>query len=253
MSSPVLESTACNKPNISRKQREIQQRETLILDTAQTMIYQHGYNYLSMERIAEEVEYSKGTIYNHFASKEDIVCSLSCRCVSNLIKVFQHAYDYPGTSRERFAAIGLGFSLYHQHHPMDVQNIQIVKNNAIREKVSEEKLCEIDTLEQQITKIAQSVVNEAIECGDLDKKYKNDVYTIVFGIWSMHYGALLLEQSTIPLHDLGFSPVVSMLWKNSNLYLDGYHWLSLSCDTDTEKLFKNISSFLFDGELTEQK
>ena len=69
--------------NLPRKQREFQQREQLILDTAQSMLHQHGYAQLTMERIAEAVEYSKGTIYNHFSSKEDMVCSLCCRCVSN--------------------------------------------------------------------------------------------------------------------------------------------------------------------------
>ena len=58
--------------NLSRKQREFLQREQLILDTAQNMLHQNGYVQLTMERIAEAVEYSKGTIYNHFASKEDI-------------------------------------------------------------------------------------------------------------------------------------------------------------------------------------
>ena len=78
---------------MSRKQREIRQREQLILDAAQDMLHEHGYKYLTMDRIAEKVEYSKGTIYNHFASKEDLVCSLSCRCLTNLIDLFQQAHN----------------------------------------------------------------------------------------------------------------------------------------------------------------
>jgi len=230
----------------TRKQRELADREKLILDTAQTMLHQHGYNHLTMERIAETVEYSKGTIYNHFASKEDLVCSLSCRCITNLIEIFERAYQFEGSTRERYSAIGIGFSLYHQLHPMDAQNIQTVKNNAVREKVSKEKLAEMESLEQKITKIAQSIVQDAIDCGDLDKKHQDNVSTIVFGCWSMHYGALLLDQSDIPLHEMGFNPVVKMLWHNANIYLDGYNWLPLSTTTDSNNLFKKISSALFD-------
>lgn len=231
---------------LTRKQRELAEREKLILDTAQTMLHAHGYNHVTMDRIAETVEYSKGTIYNHFASKEDLVCSLCCRCIANLIKVFERAYQYEGSTRERYLAIGVGFSLYHQLHPMDSQNIQTVKNNAVREKVSKEKLAEMESLEQKITKIAQSIVQDAINCGDLDKKYQDHISTIVFGCWSMHYGALLLDQSDIPLHEMGFNPVVKMLWHNSNIYLDGYDWSPSSTTTDSEKLFKSISSALFD-------
>jgi AcrR family transcriptional regulator len=230
----------------TRKQRELAEREQLILDTAQTMLHQHGYNHLTMERIAETVEYSKGTIYNHFASKEDLVCSLCCRCITNLIEIFERAYQLAGSSRERYLAIGIGFSLYHQFHPMDSQNIQTLKNNAVREKVSKEKLAEMESLEQKITNIAQSIVQDAIDCGDLDKKHQDNVSTIVFGCWSMHYGALLLDQSDIPLHRLGFSPVVRMLWHNSNIYLDGYNWQPLSSATDSDTLFNKISSALFD-------
>ena len=233
----------------SRKQREIREREELILSAAQTLLHEHGYNHLTMDRVAETVEYSKGTIYNHFTSKEDLVCSLGCRCISNLIDVFERAYQYSGTTRERYSAIGIGYSLYNQLHPMDAQNIQTVKNNAVREKVSEYKLAEMETLEQKITTIARNIVQEAIDCGDLDKSHQESVNTIVFGCWSMHYGALLLDQSDIPLQQLGFSPVVNMLWKNANIYLDGYQWQPSSTTIDTDKLFEKISSALFADEI----
>ncbi len=234
---------------MSRKQRELLKREELILNAAQTMLHQHGYNHLTMDRVAEAVEYSKGTIYNHFTSKEDLVCSLCCRCISNLIDIFKRACMFDGSTRERFSAIGIGYSLYHQLHPMDTQNIQTVRSNAVREKVSEEKLVEMESLEKKIKKIAQSIVQEAINSGDLDKKYQDHISTIVFGFWSMHYGALLLEQSDIPLHDMGFSPVVKMMWHNANIYLDGYQWRPLSSTTDSNKLFKKISSALFDDSI----
>ncbi len=234
---------------MTRKQRELYEREELILDAAQSMLHQHGYKYLTMDRIAETVEYSKGTIYNHFASKEDLVCSLSCRCINNLIDIFERAYNHEGSTRERYSAIGIGYSLYHQLRPMDTQNIQTVKNNAVREKISEKKLAEMESLEQKITKIASDIVQQAIDCGDLDKKYQSHIGTIVFGCWSMHYGGLLLDQSDIPLHELGFSPVVKMLWDNTNAYLDGYHWQPLSTTVDTNKLIENISSALFDDEI----
>jgi AcrR family transcriptional regulator len=234
---------------LTRKAREIREREELILSAAQSLIEKHGYNHLSMERVAERVEYSKGTIYNHFSSKEDLVCSLSCRYIGNLIEVFKRAYDYSGSTRERYLAIGLGYSLYHQLHPMDAQNIQIVKNNAVREKVSADKLAEMEALEQEITKIASGIVQQAIDCGDLGKQHQNDVSTIVFGCWSMHYGALLLEQSAIPLHDLGFNPMVNMLWQNANLYLDGYQWQPLSTHSNSKALLEKISAALFDDEI----
>ncbi len=236
-------------PELSPKKREIQQRETLILSVAENILYQHGYNYLTMDRVAEAVEYSKGTIYNHFASKEDLICTLGCLCLRNLIAVFEQAHHYPGTTRERYCAIGIGYSIYHQLHPMDRQNIQAIRSNAVREKISDQKLIEMASLEHKITEVIRNIVQHAIDCGELDKKYQTNINTIVFAFWSMHYGALLLEQSDIPLSELGFNPVVSMLWENANIYLDGCHWLPLSTDTDTDALFNKISAHLFSDEI----
>ena len=189
-------------PAQTRKQREMLEREELILSAAQTMLVQHGYNHLTMDRVAETVEYSKGTIYNHFSSKEDLVCSLYCRYISNLIEIFQRAYNFAGSTRKRYSAIGIGYSLHHQLHPMDSQIVLTVKNNAVREKISEEKLVEIDYLEKKATKIAQSIVQDAIDCGDLDEKHQDDISTIVFGFWSMHYGAVTFGINYYIIHEL---------------------------------------------------
>lgn len=235
--------------NLPRKQREFKQREQLILDTAQAMLHHHGYAQLTMERIAEAVEYSKGTIYNHFSSKEDLVCSLCCRCVSNLIELFKRARDYPGTTRERFSAIGIAYSLYHQLNPHDAQYIQIVKANAVREKLSEEHLRELNSLEHEITQLCMDLVNEAIAAGDISSTENHTADTIVFGFWSMLYGGALLAQSDIPLEQLGFSPAITMLWNNSQRFMDAYGWEPLCRDMDIDALFAKLCSALFAEEV----
>ena len=66
----------------------------------------------------------------------------------------------------------------------------------------------------------------------------------------MHYGAMILEKSDIPLDALGYHPVVTMLWNNSNAFLDGYGWKPLSgSDEDSKKLMKKLSTALFADEI----
>ncbi len=59
---PPFAPKLAHKPDISRKQREMLERESLILDTAQTILHRHGYNFLSMDRIAEEVDMPDGYV-----------------------------------------------------------------------------------------------------------------------------------------------------------------------------------------------
>ena len=60
-------------PVALRRQREIALREQAFLDQAQALIQRDGLLSLQMARIAEESGYAIGTLYKHFASKEDLL------------------------------------------------------------------------------------------------------------------------------------------------------------------------------------
>jgi AcrR family transcriptional regulator len=59
-----------------RKQREFEKRKQLILKTARELFSQKGFNNVTLEDIATKIEFSKGTIYSHFDSKEEIYAHL---------------------------------------------------------------------------------------------------------------------------------------------------------------------------------
>ena len=238
---------------LSRKQRELQQREQLILDTAQQLLNTEGFATLTMERIAAEVEYSKGTIYNHFSSKEDVVSSISCRCMETLIDFFTRASNYPGSHRERISAVGIAHSMYAQLHPVELQNMQIIKSQAIREKISEEKQNEILLLEQEVTNIVKNIVKDAIRDGDIPDDNKHVPDDIVFGLWTMGYGSNLLHLSGIPFDKLGMRQPLDAAWINSNKLLDSYQWKPLSTEFDIHTLQQKISEDLFAEELKQLK
>ena len=61
----------------ARKEKERRERESQILDVAREMLCRDGYLGLSMDRIASQMEYSKGTIYQHFQNKEEIILALA--------------------------------------------------------------------------------------------------------------------------------------------------------------------------------
>ena len=89
--------------------------------------------------------------------------------------------------------MGIAYSLYHQLNPLDAQNIQIVKTNAVREKLSADKLQEMNALEHEITQLCVNLVNEAIDQGDITGVGNHTADSIVFGFWSMLYGRSRLQ------------------------------------------------------------
>ena len=236
-------------PTVTHKQRILIEREELILNVAKRILRQNGYIYLTMDRIAIAAKCSKGTIYKHFANKEDLIYSLYCNSVSNLIKVFERAYTYHGNTREKFLTIGISYLLYYQHHQMYEKHTLAFKNSVTGKNINKDKLKAMKSLEYKITKIPRYIVQSAIEAGDLDKKFQQNVNTIVFGFWAMHYGALLQNQPDSSLHDFDSNPVVKMLWQNTNIFLDGYQWKPMSSTTNSTTLFKKISTALLEGEI----
>ncbi|MGH2390317.1 MAG: TetR/AcrR family transcriptional regulator, partial [Chloroflexota bacterium] len=66
-------------PHLSLRERQRAEREHLILDEAEKLLSEEGYEGLVMERLAERVGISKGTIYQHFDKKEDLFGAIILR------------------------------------------------------------------------------------------------------------------------------------------------------------------------------
>lgn len=55
------------------KEKKYQTRNQNIIETAEKLIKQKGYHHFKMSDISDELEIAKGTIYNHYSSKEDLL------------------------------------------------------------------------------------------------------------------------------------------------------------------------------------
>lgn len=238
---------------ITRKQRERLQREQLILDTAQKIINEDGFSNLTMERVAQQIEYSKGTVYNHFSCKEDIISAISCRCLHRLVELFSRAINYDGHTRERISGIIVAHSLYARLHPTELQNMQVIKSKAIRDRISDENQAEILTLEQTVAGMVMNLVCEALDNNDIPAHYRTQVDNIVFGLWTMGYGSNLLHLSGIPFKKLGMRQPLDTVWTNCNHFLDSYQWSPLSSKIDLPELHERLMQELFSEELKQLK
>jgi TetR/AcrR family fatty acid metabolism transcriptional regulator len=63
-------------PHRLLKEKQRQERAALILQAAEEVLAEKGYHDTSMDEIAARVGVAKGTLYQHFPSKEDLVFAL---------------------------------------------------------------------------------------------------------------------------------------------------------------------------------
>ena len=113
----------------TRKQREWQQRENLILDAARDMLLEGGYLGLNMDRIAEAVEYSKGTIYQHFSCKEDVLSAICTQSLEHMTALFEQGATFDGRTRERMVALGEAYDLFVRLYPHHFQSSLILQTD----------------------------------------------------------------------------------------------------------------------------
>ena len=92
-------------PRRSLKERQRQEREELILQASEEVLLEKGYQDASMDEIAARVGIAKGTLYLHFAGKEDLVIALVEREMQTFLKVIEDAIASHTTARATLEAI----------------------------------------------------------------------------------------------------------------------------------------------------
>jgi AcrR family transcriptional regulator len=236
--------------NISRKQREILQREQLILDTAAELLQTVGYMGLSMERIAEAIEYSKGTIYQHFTCKEEILCSLCIRCMQTQHDMFEKAASFNGRPREKMTAILTAHQLFVKLHPREFGNMQIIKTVSIRDKIAEDSRTDLQLAEDSCMFLIGGIIQEAIAAGDLHLVNVKP-FELLFSMWATAFGSSMLQASDIPLAQKGITDADQVMRRHCRFVLDGYGWQPLSRDWDYDATQRRINAELFAEEIAQ--
>lgn len=230
---------------ISRKQREFQAREELILDHARDLLRAKGYMGLNLDELAEQIEYSKGTIYLHFASKEDLLLGVVIRAVDVRNLLFRHAARYPGRSREKCCAIGVADLILNVRQPRAFQMMQLVSTNSIWEKTSPERRQKLRRAVMQSFEVVLGVVQHAFVTGDLIDYLSVPPEEIVMGLFTMSKGATLVQANEDLFCSSSSGAVMKSLQKNRHRFLDGVGWKLLYKDFDYESLENRLNAEYF--------
>ena len=156
-------------------------REAQILEVARGHLLTGGYLGLNMDRIATEMEYSKGTIYQHFRNKEEILIALANEALHLRSSMFEKAAQYPGTSRQRVASVGAAAEAFVELAPHYFVVEQIVRASSIWEKTSSERREVMRNCERRCMAIVGGIARDAVAQGDLPMPRDLRPEEIVFG------------------------------------------------------------------------
>lgn len=233
----------------TRKERQFEEREQLILDVARNQLNEAGYYGLNMDRIALETEYSKGTIYLHFKNKEDVLMGLAAQTMQTRQGLFSRAAEFKGRSRERVCAIGMAADLFVRLYPEHFRVEQILRTSSIRERTSENRRDLLKTCESRCMSIVSGVVRDGISQGDLALPDGRTPEDLTFGLWGMSFGCHLLMTTGTELLELGVSDAHEAMSQGFDALLDGYGWKPLFAEWDYTETESRIAEEVFAEEL----
>lgn len=231
-----------------RKKRQIREREDLILDIARRMLVERGYLGLNMDRIAEASEYSKGTIYQHFTCKEDLVIALSIQTMAKREEFFRRAAQFRGLTRERIVAIGVAEDLFVRLYPYHFRSEQIVRMSALREKTTQLRNDALDACESRCLAVVSEIVAEAVRRGDVELRDGMPPEDVCFVLWCMTLGAHTLMASDIKLTERGVKDASKSLRFGTQYLLDGMGWKPLTSEFDIGRAVARIREEVFPAE-----
>ncbi len=167
-----------------RKQREKEQRRKLILTAAEKIFFSRKGETATMDDVAKKAEFSKGTLYLYFKSKEDILYALAEKGVILLAKNLQKSYNSSDTGIDQLSKIADSFIDFSTKQPhyfsliLKFENKTIKYNHEIHEKLLIEPTLEI--------------LYDVIKKGQADKSIRTDIGSrdMVAIIWSEMLGVL---------------------------------------------------------------
>lgn len=225
---------------LTPKQQEIKKREDRILSIARKRVIDDGYHGLNMDRIAEEIGASKGTIYNHFSCKEEIIIALAVQTMQKRLQLFQDAAQFKGASRHRMYALANANGFFFQHYPDYFRFEQMLSIDSIWEKTSAERRNLVKSCQMNCMAVVSGIVRDGIASEDLCLPPQTTPEDLVFGLWSISLGAQSIIASSDSLLDLGVKNPNETLTLHLHRILDSFGWNPLSNDFDYTSLESRI-------------
>lgn len=172
-----------------RRQREREELRQKILDTARELFVAHGYDGVTLRKIAEAIEYAPGTIYSYFADKEALIRALCVEDWQAFEQSFPRGPEASSDPLELLRGLGLGYVKFALEHPNHYR-LMFMSPKAV--PLDDEALAKRGDPALDGYALLQHTVARAIEAG-LMREELTDPALVAQTLWAGVHGVVSLE------------------------------------------------------------
>lgn len=228
----------------------LEAREQEILQAALGIIASEGVAALTIDRVVAQVSFSKGTVYNHFSCKEDLLTGLCNNSMCGLAEMFQRAADFEGTTRERMLAVGFAYMLHSQLNPTEFMLVISAKTPSVKEKSSDKRQEQNLAMETTLLGSILQVISDGLAAGELRLLPHLSPSQVAFSLWAMSFGTIALLHESLERCTVRTEMMLEReLVNHSNLVLDGLNWKPFTLDHNWLDTIERLKSGIFKPEM----
>lgn len=236
-----------------RRQRELGNREQLILENARELIRAEGLLNLQMARLAEKCEYAVGTLYQHFSSKEDLLLEITRQDVVEHAELIQRVAQWPGSPRDRIFGLAVADIMFVRRSPDHFRISQYVFCEVVWNAASAARRQAVIDAQAPIAAAAVGIVNDAVANGSLDLKGMPPEQ-LCLGLWALVIGMHDMVHAEGVMSAFSVPDPYRLMCRHLQSLLNGQGWtpyVDVSDDAALDALIQKIFTEVFDEQCSE--
>lgn len=225
---------------------DVHDREQRIFGVVRELLPRVGAQGLTMDKVAAKVDFSKGTLYNHFKSVEDLLLAFLTAEFEAHQAWFERAALFRGRARERFLALALAAQLADQELGCDEMPPTFIADDQVFAKASAETRERFQEAHRATFAIFTGVVRDGIAAGDLPASVSPELVSTAG--WSLFMGAAELYRARLIYVDASpevFGAATQQMFLH---LLDGFGWKPLSTEHDYIATISRVLQEVFPQE-----
>jgi AcrR family transcriptional regulator len=215
-------------PAPSARERRFQERDRRIREEAQRLLLERGLHGFSMDDVAAAIDYSKGTVYQHYTNKEDALVASCADSCGEMATAFEAAAGGAASTRTRMLAIAEAYCDFVRGKAVSFRSIPLIHSPSVMEKARPERLRAMEAARGRCLAACGGIVREAVRRRDLALPAGLKPETVTFGLWALMFGAFMLVELHRPSAMLGVTDPADAIRACWRAQMDGLGWKPLS-------------------------
>ncbi len=179
---------------LERQEKKKRLKQEQLINTAETMFIKHGYDNTTLEMIADEVGYTKRTLYFYFKDKDDIFSAVVLNSLTTLQDLLTESVEDRERGIDKLLAMGEAYYRYFNEYPkyFEFNRIFEARLYYYHRPADEPEIghfaAECQKVNDEITDLLRDAIEKGISDGSVTSQTSS--MNMVLILWGSTFGML---------------------------------------------------------------